>query len=301
MAKIFLTGATGNVGRPVIAELLRHGHEVTALMHKRISGFDNCCTIQASLSESQEYARDVAASDGVIHLASTRSMKREPVLKEDIYGTGLLLDNWRKGNFVYMSSQSVYGVPQGPLTENHPISPVCWYDIAKICCEYQIAIEEPKPGRGVGVPLRMALLFGPGGNGRGDQYLEMLYPLCAQGRVFAFKSEEALENAGSSFVGPEDLARAIVTSLELKTAGPFNISSGFCTWKVLLKSICKKAGFKQPKFTVVKKLSPCSKYVTLPQSRSFVDSTSFYKVAKFSPKQDLDSLLDVFIHSQKKT
>lgn len=286
------------MGRPVLAELLRRGYEATVLVH-RTSALEGCRTIQARLSEAGKYAGEVASADGVIHLASTRSVERAPVVREDIYGTGLLLDSWRKGNFVYMSSQSVYGVPRGSLTEDHPLSPVCWYDIAKSCCEQQIAIEMPKPGRGVGVPLRMALLFGPGGHGRGDQFLESVYPHCARGDVFAFKTEEALETAGSSFVGPEDLARALVDSLELKTAGPFNISSGFCTWRVLIETICGKAGFK-PKFALAKDLPPGAKYVPMPQSRSYVDSSKFYKTAGFTPRQDLDVLLDGFIRSQKK-
>lgn len=298
MSKIFITGGTGNVGRPVLAELLRRGYEVAGLAHK--THLPACCrTINARLSEAGKYAGEVASSDGVIHLASTRSTERRLVVQEDIYGTGLLLDSWRNGNFVYMSSQSVYGVPHGSLTEDHPLFPMCWYDIAKVNCEQQLAMEMPKPGRGVGVPLRMALLFGPGGCGRGDQYLETVYPHCAQGHIFAFKSEEALETAGSSFVGPEDLARAIADSLELKDRGPFNISSGFCTWRGLIESICKKAGFK-PKFALTSDLQSGAQYVPMPQSRSFVDSARFYKAAGFSPRQDLDVLLDDFIRSRQK-
>lgn len=288
------------MGRPLTAELLRRGHDVTVLVHRN-AAVAGCRTIQARLSEAGKYAGEVAAAEGVIHLASTRSVERAPVVGEDIYGTGLLLDSWRKGNFVYMSSQSVYGVPRGPLTEEHPLSPMCWYDIAKVCCEQQLAIEPSLPGRGVGVPLRMALLFGPGGSGRGDQFIETIYPHCARGNVFAFNSEEALETAGSSFVGPEDLARALADSLELKTAGPFNISSGFCTWRELLEGLCKRAGFSKPKLALKKDLPPGSQFVPMPQSRSFVDASKFYKAANFSPRQELGGLLDVFVRSVTKS
>jgi nucleoside-diphosphate-sugar epimerase len=299
MSRIFLTGGGGNVGRYTLKELLRRGYEVTALVHSN-TALEGCRTVQARLSEAGKYAAEVAVADGVIHLASTRSVERAPVVREDIYGTGLLLDSWRKGNFVYMSSQSVYGVPRGPLTEDHALSPVCWYDIAKICCEQQMAIESPRPGRGVGIPLRMALLFGPGGHGRGDQFLESLYPNCASGNPFIFKSEEALETAGSSFVGPEDLARALVDSLDLKVAGPFNISSGFCTWRELLEGICRKAGFPAPKFVVSALPGQIPPGLPMPQSRSFVDPGKFYGAAGFSPKQDLDILLDEFVRSMSK-
>jgi len=301
MAKIFLTGASGNVGRPVLAELLGRGHEVTALVHRN-TGLEGCRVVQANISEAGKYAGEVAASDAVIHLASTRGIERVPVVKEDILGTGLLLDSWRKGNFVYMSSQSVYGIPKGPLTEQHPLSTFCWYDIAKICGENQLAIEPAKPGRGVGVAFRMALLFGPGGNGRGDQYLETVFPHCVRGSVFAFESEEAMETAGSSFVGPADLARAIADSLELKTAGAYNISSGFCTWRSLIETMCKKCGL-TPKFALLSELQPGAQYVRLPQSRSFVDPSLFISRTGFVTRQGLNELLDAFIRSQarKKT
>lgn len=299
MTKVFLTGAAGNVGRPVLSELLNRGYEVIALAHKN-SKIEGCKIVQGRVSEASKYAWEVAESDAIIHLASTRSLEREVVVGEDIRGTGLLLDSWRKGNFLYMSSQTVYGVPQGPLTEQHPLSPVCWYDIAKICGENQLSIEPTRQGRGVGISFRMALLFGRGGNGRGDQFLETVYPHCARGHVFAFESEEAMETAGSSFVGPGDLACAIVDSLSLKSAGVYNISSGFCTWQNLISTICKKSGFK-PKFSLLSKLSSGAQYVRLSQSKSYVDSSLFQNSTGFVPKQGLNELLDDFLCGYKAT
>lgn len=293
MPKVFITGASGNVGRPVVSELLSRAYEVTVLAHNN-SDMEGCKIVHGKVSEAGKYAGEVAACDAIIHLASTRSVERNVVVSEDIRGTGLLLDSWRKGNFLYMSSQTVYGIPRGPLTERHPLSPVCWYDIAKICCENQLSIEPARPERGVGISFRMALLFGRGGNGRGDQFLETVYPHCARGHVFAFESEEAMETAGSSFVGPRDLACAIVDSLTLKTAGVYNVSSGFCTWRSLISILCKKGGF-TPKFSLLSKLPQGAQYVRLPHSKSYVDSSLFVNRTGFLPKQGLNELLDDFL------
>lgn len=294
MAKIFLTGACGNVGRPVLSELLKRGYEVTALVHKN-SNIEGCRKIQGKISEAGKYAGEVLSADAVIHLASARSMDRKKVVREDILGTGLLLDNWRKGNFVYMSSTVVYGIPRGPLTEQHPLSlPMYWYDIGKMCGESQLAIEPARAGRGVGVSLRMALLFGPG---RGKQFLEDIYAHCVRGGVFAFETEEAMETAGASFVGPADLARAIADSLEIKTAGAYNISSGFCVWRNLIETMCKKGGF-APKLSLLSKLPRGLQYKRLPQSRSYVDASLFSGLTGFAPRQGLDELLDDFVRSQ---
>lgn len=294
MAKIFLTGACGNVGRPALSELLKRGYEVTALVHKN-SAIEGCRKIRGKISQAVKFEEEITSADAVIHLASSRSMDRKLVVKEDILGTGLLLDRWRKGNFVYMSSTVVYGIPRGPLTEQHPLSlPMYWYDIGKMCGESQLAMEPARHGRGVGVSLRMALLFGPG---RGKQFLEDIYAHCVRGGFFAFESEEAMETAGASFVGPCDLARAIADSLELKTAGAYNISSGFCLWRDLIETMCKKSGF-TPRLSLLSNLPRGAQYKRLPQSRSSVDTSLFSKLTGFTPKQELDELLDDFIRSQ---
>jgi len=294
MSKIFLTGASGNVGRPTLSELLKRGCEVTALVHKN-SDIEGCRKIEGKISSAARYADEVASADAVIHLASTRSMDRKKVVKEDILGTGLLLDNWRKGNFVYMSSTCVYGIPCGPLTEQHPVCvPMYWYDIGKMCGESQLAMEPARPGRGVGISLRMALLFGPG---RGKQFLEDVYANCLGGTIFAFETEEAMETAGASFVGPADLARAIADSLELKSAGAYNISSGFCTWRDLIETICRKSGLK-PKIDLVSGLPRGARYRRLPQSRSYVDASLFSSLTGFTPEQGLDELVEAFIRGQ---
>ena len=296
MAKIFLTGASGNVGRPVLAELLSRGHEVTALVHKD-RDLKGCRVIQAKLSEAGKYAAEAAASGAVIHLASTMSTDRNPAVNEDILGTGHLLDSWRKGNFIYASTHRVYDVSPGLLTEGTPLSPTCWYDISKICCENQLAIEPRRPGRGVGISFRLALLFSPGRSRRGDQFLENIYAHCERGHTFAFASEEGLETAGSSFVGPGDLARAIADSLELGTAGAYNISSGFCTWRGLIEAMGRKGGF-TPKFSLLTGLPKGAQYVRMPQGRSCIDTSLFSGRTGFAPRQDLEELVDGFIRNQ---
>jgi nucleoside-diphosphate-sugar epimerase len=169
-----------------------------------------------------------------------------------------------------------------------------WYDIGKMCGESQLAMKPARAGRGVGISLRMALLFGPG---RGKQFLEDVYVYCLRGGVFAFETEEAMETAGASFVGPADLARAIVDSLELKSGGAYNISSGFCTWRDLIETMCKKGGL-TPKIDLVSKLPRGAQYRRLPQSRSYVDASLFSGITGFTPEQGLDELLDAFIRSQ---
>lgn len=296
MDKIFLTGASGNLGRPVLAELLARGHEVAALAHRNLA-IPGCRVVQGKLSEAGKYASEAAACGGVIHLASTMSVDRNQAISEDILGTGHLLDSWKTGNFIFASSQTVYGIPRGPLTESHPLSPMCWYDIAKVCCEGQIAMEPARPGRGVGISLRLPPFFGPGTVPRGAQFLENIHAHCLKGHIFAFESEAALETSGTSFVGPADLGRAFVEALTLRAAGIYNVSGGFCTWRELIGELGRQGGF-TPRFSLVSRLPPGSHYVRLPQSRSFVDAARFYALTGFAPRQQLGELVGDFIRAR---
>src|SRR5262249_41845924 len=69
--QVFVTGATGNLGQPVVAELLRRGIEVTALVRKR--GKFPFRTVIGNLSRIWVHRAAIAKSDAVVHLASPRA------------------------------------------------------------------------------------------------------------------------------------------------------------------------------------------------------------------------------------
>jgi len=64
------------------------------------------------------------ASDGVIHLASTLSLRREVVMNTDIRGMGGLLGNWHAGPFIFCSSTDVYGPLQTILRRRPPVAAI---------------------------------------------------------------------------------------------------------------------------------------------------------------------------------
>lgn len=68
--RIFLTGSTGFVGRSVLAELLRRGHFVNALVRDaaKLPPDPHCTTISGDLFNSDALSRGVAGCDAVIHL-----------------------------------------------------------------------------------------------------------------------------------------------------------------------------------------------------------------------------------------
>ncbi|KAK5172791.1 uncharacterized protein LTR77_002911 [Saxophila tyrrhenica] len=71
--KIFVTGASGFIGRAVVPELLNHGHEVLALARSDASASSltkaGASTIRGDLQDLNALKEGAKASNGVIHLA----------------------------------------------------------------------------------------------------------------------------------------------------------------------------------------------------------------------------------------
>ena len=289
MTRIFLTGATGNAGRPVLAELLRRNYEVTALV-RRSTTFRGCRTVTGELADAALFADEVSRADSVVHLASPRDNSRQSVVMEDVLGTGALLDAWRRGNFVFTSSQTVYGIPRQTLTESSPLDAMCWYDLGKVCNEFQLRMAEPSGDRGAAVSLRMALLLSAGDRRADRQFLPMVYEQCRRRVTFVFDSEEGLETYGSSFIGEEDLGRAVGDALNVKVPGAYNLAGGFCTWRSLIETINQHAGT-DARLAVRHGAEPDIGEFRLPQSRSCLDTSAFTAETGFVPRQELDELV----------
>ena len=297
--RIFLTGATGNVGRPVLEELLRRGYEVSALVRGRVPGVAGFRPVFGGLDTLEPLLGEVAGCDGIMHLASPRSNARAAVLAQDVAATGDLLDVWHRGNFVYASSQTVYGVPRGPLVETTPLDPEVWYDLGKAFNEQQLAMNAAMDDApGAAVSLRLALVFGAGERRNDRQFLPVLLEQARLGNRILFDSEEGLETYGSSFIGAADGARAFVDALEMETSGPFNLAGGFSTWRALFEALDRHAGTRT-KFVVRAGAAPEDGEFRVPQSRSFLDTAAFAAATGFSARESLDDLVERFVRREE--
>ena len=297
--KIFLTGGTGNVGRLVAAELVRRGHQVKALVQPGSAAPVGCAAVPGHMGIAEQLAGAVAEADGVVHLASPRSNDRRAALHEDVAGCGKLLDAWTRGNFVFASSQTVYGVPREIMKEDAALKASCWYDLAKIANEQQLAMTPLDEHRRAAVSVRMALLFDAGPRRRDRQFLFEVYQACRGGLRFVFESERALETAGSVFIGGEDLARAFSDALEVPHSGAFNVAGGFCRWKELIDMINLHAGTASG--VVVRDGGrPGPGEYRLPQSVSSMDLAAFTAASGFRPRQTLEELISSFVAAESR-
>ncbi len=305
--RIFLTGASGHVGTPLLKLLVKEGHDVTILLRPQTinlplsmdfalkakpKGYN---IIYGSLQECRKAKDAIEAADALIHLASPRSNNRDVAIREDILGMAALTEMRKQGPFIYTSSQTVYGIPQGDLHENTGFAPSCWYDIAKIANEVQLAETSSICPDLIGISLRMALLLSARKGDTKPQYLQYLIDAVTSERTFIFRDEEALFTYGTSYIGEIDLSRSILHSLSLKASGPFNISGGFSTWKDLLEKIGTRVG-KTVRYRVGKDAITESDELRLPQSRSFMVTDKFNREVSFLPSQPLDDIIEKAIY-----
>jgi nucleoside-diphosphate-sugar epimerase len=294
--RIFLTGATGNVGRDVVAELARRGLTVTALVRKPTE-LPGCRTIVGELATVDRLASEVGNAEAIVHLACSGTQETETVLRDDILGTSLLINAWRSGPFIYASSPTIYGLPQGVLTESTPIRAGHWYDAGKISNEFQLRLAEQQGQRGPGIRIRPGLLFSTTSRGQDQDCLSFFYRHCQLGSKFIFDSEEGLESYGCSFIGGADFGRAVAHSLNIMVAGPYNVAAGFCTWRALIETINRCAGTRAD-FLIRPGAQAGTGECRPPQSRTILNVSAFCAQTGFAPQQGPEELVQAFVQAE---
>ena len=77
--KVFVTGASGFLGRAVCAEMLRRGHEVSALVRRPGSEPDGCSALVGDITDREGLpgVLERAAPDCVVHLAAEIASQRD--------------------------------------------------------------------------------------------------------------------------------------------------------------------------------------------------------------------------------
>lgn len=66
--RVFVTGGTGFVGPAVVDALLRHGHEVTVLVHRAKPGAERSSVVSRPGSVTDRASLDLSGHDAVVHL-----------------------------------------------------------------------------------------------------------------------------------------------------------------------------------------------------------------------------------------
>jgi nucleoside-diphosphate-sugar epimerase len=296
--QIFLTGATGYIGRQVVSEFVRRNFAITALV-RRPTELHGCRVVVGDLTSVNRLLNEVGEADGIVHLATSRSFIRQAVMSE-IHANALLIDAWRKGPFIFASSASIEGWNDKKLQEDSPAWLHNWYGMGKFCNEFQLRVASPTYQRGATISLRPAgLVIGANDCRALQQRFGMFYSHCKLGSKFVFRSEELLERSGSSFIGTADLGRTFADSMMIKVSGAYNVAAGFCTWKSLIENVNRIAGTHSNVIIRQNGDIETGEFL-LPQSRTCLDDSAFKTQVGFVPQQSVEQLIHEFVAADER-
>ena len=149
--KVFITGASGYIGKATVAALLRHGHVVEALARTDASAAavreTGATPVSGGLSDLDVLTAAASRADAVIHLAQADSAEA------DLAAATAMQDGTGAGTYVHTGGTWVYGDTDGIADEDaawNPPSIVAW----------RKDVEEKVLSRGRSVVIRPGLLYG---------------------------------------------------------------------------------------------------------------------------------------------
>jgi len=232
MSSVFVTGASGFVGRRVVEALLAGGHHVVALTRRETTGppTDGLAWVRGDVTQPDTYRAAMAETDYVIHLAALLGARRASQLRDaNVGGTGALLDGCLASGaglrrVVLVSSLAAMGPKHDGslLVETDPCRPQTVYGESKLAAE-RVAL-----GYTARVPitiLRPSFVYGRADQ-RGADHL----------RTLLWSGERPWKTpiVQLSFVHVNDLARACLRALDAD--GPsgelFLVADpAFCSWE----------------------------------------------------------------------
>jgi len=166
MARIFVTGASGQIGVPLVRALVAAGHQVTGLVQTaaraeavRQAG---ATVVEGRLDDAAALAQGLEGATVVYHLAGgTRGPGKDTADKINREGTESLIAACKGKSLdvlVFASTSAVYGDRSGMwVPEDYPPNPQTNYATSKVAAEAALLAS--------GLPVRIARIgavYGPG-------------------------------------------------------------------------------------------------------------------------------------------
>ncbi len=234
--KVLVLGGNGFIGSHIVDQLLVAGHQVRVLgrspecyrkplkqVEYHLCSFDNEFQVAEALD----------GMDAVCHLISTTvpaSSNLNPIadVESNLINILSLLEQMRKKNIhrlLFLSSGgTVYGNPElSPVSENHPLNPICSYGVVKVSIEKYLNMYQKVYGLQP-VILRPSNPYGPRQGNTGVQGLiGTLLARVESSEIFDVWGDGSIVR---DYIHVSDLARLCVLALESEACGVFNAGSG---------------------------------------------------------------------------
>lgn len=235
--RVFVAGATGAIGRPLVKALLERGHQVTGLTRDPVKGAELAAAgatpviVDIFEAETVLSAIEAARPDAIISELTALPRRLNPRKLAEYYaandlvrreGTRTLLEAARRFNVPRIVSQSSafwYAPTPGPVKDETAPFDTDAPEPIRTAVATMIEVERAiMNARGVSaVNVRYATLYGPGtwysANGEvGQRFRKRMYPMIGNGEAIM------------SFVHVDDAVTATIAALESDATGAFNVA-----------------------------------------------------------------------------
>jgi nucleoside-diphosphate-sugar epimerase len=248
--KVFITGATGLVGRGVIAALKSAGHEPRGLTSRNGNRLMverlGATAVVGDMRDGASWIEQARSTDAIIHCAkpAAKRLGRKQVQEwadADLKCLDQLLAAARDGSkpLVYTSGAWVYGAGNGRRAEHTPLAP--FPHIAHKARAEEMVLDAARSGDVNGIVLRPGMVYAPWGQ-FAEQYLKTM--VAGGSARYAGKGSNV-----QSWVHIDDLSRAFVLAIEKAPGGRvFNICDDEpVSISILLGALAEAFGAKPPR------------------------------------------------------
>ena len=230
--RVLVTGASGFIGRHVVAELVGTGHDV-ATLHRGVALEGVPHTAGDVLAESVRAL--IGSAGAIVHLAGQGDIQdsfRRPFEYNRLNALGTLnvLEGARGAgsHVVLASTQRVYQPATGPLHEDAPLQPADPYAVSKRVAEHWCEMYAAQLGLPTTV-VRLFSVYGPGQVGQGTSGVVSIFlERARRGEPLVV---HARQRRDLTYVG--DVARGIRLALESRPSGErprvYNLATGVGT------------------------------------------------------------------------
>lgn len=244
--KIFVTGATGRIGKHLVSALLNQGEKVRTLVKEGIVENENVEIFYGDILDKESLKKAVENVDIIYHLAAIVDYlaPKELMFSVNVIGTKNLLEVSKAKKFIYLSSTSAMGkkLKEIPANENTPCNPSDFYGRTKLDAEKLVK-------EAGGIIIRSADVFGPGFTEGYDFVISSLesgsLPIIGDGKNFI------------QWIHISDLIQALLLAKENGKPGETYIVAGkeIKTLNECLSLLCKYLNIEPPKKHVSKFLA----------------------------------------------
>ncbi|HEX3046271.1 MAG TPA: NAD(P)-dependent oxidoreductase [Bacillota bacterium] len=250
--KVFVTGGTGFIGSYVVVELLKRGHQVTALARnpKKVSGFAGMKgleIIDGTLYDHEVIGRGLTGKDACIHIALGWGDTAVEMLEADTKPSVFIFETAAKlgvKHLIYTSSTAAIGEFRSLMKENLDLRPNNFYGATKAATEaYLLAIANVYQIRGN--IIRPGYTFGNPVVDGAFMYSDSRF----RDIVRKAKGNEPIElvcGDGTQFIWAGDLAKLYVALLESthNLSIFYGLSTEFVTWESIARYAIEYLGSK---------------------------------------------------------